>query len=279
VVLPNLLVIGAQKAGTTSLWAYLNEHPEIFMAQEKELHFFDRPRNWSRGAEWYSRQFTGWSGEPVIGEATPAYTRFPQFTDVPRRAFEVVPKARLIYVVRNPVDRIRSQYLHERGAGFERDEFAHAVLTNPMYVNGSRYCLQIDQWLEYFPRESLLVLTSEQLLHDGARTMAQVYDFLDVDATWVPTLGTLHRTGTAPARPTTIRRLQSTYAGQLLKEHAPPRLRRCYTAALRGTIDRPVSTSGAQLDPGLAEKLRDLVRDDVHRLREHLPAGFDGWGL
>ena len=122
--LPNLLVIGAQKCGTTSLHGYLSLHPQVSMAKRKELDFFVRPEdsivaigNWHRGLDWYRAQFQGSS--PVLGEASPNYTGFPHFRGVPERAARVLPEAKLICMVRDPIERIVSHYMHRRAAGVE----------------------------------------------------------------------------------------------------------------------------------------------------------------
>ncbi len=274
-----MLVIGAQKSGTTSLWQFLRQHPDIFMAPDKELHFFDRAHNWSRGVGWYEQQFAQWQGERVVGEATPAYARFPLFRDVPARAHSVVPDARLIYVVRQPVDRIRSHYLHDRAYGFERDSFAHAVLTKSTYVDTSRYAMQVNAWLRYYPRSSLLVITSEDLRDRCTETMSEVYEFLGVDPQWSPAGGEHHRTGDTLTKPTALLRLQNTTACQLALEHVSPGMKRRVARPLTAVINRPVSTAGAVFDADLRGALEDLVRDDVRQLRAYLPSRFDGWGI
>src|SRR4051812_23135116 len=104
-LLPNLLVIGAAKAGTTSLWHYLDAHPSVFMAPAKELHFFDLDENWNRGIPWYAEHFAGSESSPVVGEATPGYTRYPHRPHAAARAAATVPDARLIYLVRDPIER------------------------------------------------------------------------------------------------------------------------------------------------------------------------------
>ena len=101
-MLPNVLVVGAAKCGTTSLHEYLDRHPEIAMAREKELDFFVEQKNWSRGVDWYERQF---AAAPVRGESSPSYTAYPRYRGVPERIRRIVPDAKLVYLVRDPVER------------------------------------------------------------------------------------------------------------------------------------------------------------------------------
>ncbi len=278
-LLPNLLVIGAMKGGTTSLWEYLRQHPEIFMSPTKEIHYFDEASHRNRGVGWYEQHFEGASAEHrIVGEATPAYTRFPLHRDVPARAAELLPGVKLVYVLRDPVARIRSHYLHHRSLGIESLPFARAVVEHSTYVDTSRYALQIDQWLRHFPREQLLVLTSERLRKAQRETMAEVYAFLGVDPTWTPPPGELHRTEDKHVPVPRANRIRSSRLGTRVAEGTPAALRPALLA-LWGLTRRPVDTSGADLDPALRVVLEDLVREDTHRLRAYLGPDFDCWGI
>src|SRR5205085_10467190 len=103
-VLPNLIVIGAAKCGTTSLHRYLDLHPEVAMSKTKQLHFFTEKENWGRGLAWYESHFD--TPAQVRGESTPAYSAWPVHRGVPERIARVVPDTRLIYLVRDPVERV-----------------------------------------------------------------------------------------------------------------------------------------------------------------------------
>src|SRR5207244_9201435 len=115
VVLPNLVSIGASRCGTTSLHRYLDLHPDIAMSKTKELNFFVEERNWQRGVAWYEREFS--DSAPVRGEASPHYTAFPRYRGVAGRMARVVPEARLVYLVRDPIDRAISAYSLTRAMG------------------------------------------------------------------------------------------------------------------------------------------------------------------
>ena len=115
--LPTFLIIGTMKGGTTSLYRYLRQHPEVFMPERKELNFFvdeyagppiDPPeeRNWSRGITWYEHQFADAERERAVGEASANYSRHPTYPGVAERIAAVVPNVKLIYVMRNPIDRV-----------------------------------------------------------------------------------------------------------------------------------------------------------------------------
>jgi hypothetical protein len=178
--LPNLVVIGGLKCGTTSLHHYLNLHPEIEMSRPKELNFFVEELNWPLGSDWYARHFT--RSAPVRGESSPHYTNRPRFQGVAERMRSVVPDARLIYLVRNPIDRMLSHYLHNLGGGYDDRPLAEA-LSDPDsgYLARSRYFLQLEPYLEAFGPERIEVISREELKRDRAATLRRVFERLGVD--------------------------------------------------------------------------------------------------
>jgi hypothetical protein len=187
--LPDFLIIGAQKAGTTALYAYLRWHPGITGPSWKEVSFFDR--HYDRGERWYRGQFPLRARGRLVGEASPGYLFHPL---APARVKETVPDARLIALLRNPVDRALSQYHFEVALGREPLSFDEALDAEPErlradpqawwdhgYVARGRYAEQLERWWLAFPREQLLVLTSEELAADPGRTYARVLAFLGVE--------------------------------------------------------------------------------------------------
>lgn len=197
--LPELVVIGAMKAGTSALHRYLDDHPSIAMSGAKELNFFFGPDgaasaddgwhrgNWHRGLDWYAAQHD--QTAPVRGEASPGYTS-PSHPEAAARMAAVLPDARLIHLVRDPLERAISQYRHHRREGTENRSMADALLDpESQYVARSRYAERLTPFLAVFPRDQLLVVAQEELLHDRPATLAQVYSFVGVDpAHWSPAL-------------------------------------------------------------------------------------------
>ncbi len=116
--LPNLIVIGSQKCGTSGLHYYLGLHPEISMSTPKELDFFIAERNYPLGLDWYRSQFDPQA--KVRGESSPNYTAYPQHVGVPERMHSIVPEARLLYMVRDPIDRIAAHWVHNFAKRRER---------------------------------------------------------------------------------------------------------------------------------------------------------------
>jgi hypothetical protein len=197
--LPNFLIIGAMRSGTSSLAYYLRDHPQVFMARNKELHFFtDRFDN---GLDWYRYQFGGGDGHAVVGEATPTYMYDPVAVE---RMAAVLPVAKLVAVLRNPVDRAYSHYWHQVEKGRETASFAEAVAAEPdriagregwerrawAYVDKGRYRRQLDCVCSFYPRDAIHVILFEDLRDRPDATFASVCEFLGVDTAYAPpTLG------------------------------------------------------------------------------------------
>jgi hypothetical protein len=276
--LPNFLIIGAMKGGTTSLWQYLRSHPQVFMPDTKELHFFSREPVWSRGLDWYKERFAEVPPTATaIGEASPSYSKHPHLPGVPARIASVIPDARLIYVIRQPIERMRSHYLHHVAAGEEHDPIEKALRPGSEYVDTSRYAMQIARYLEHFRRDQLLIVTSEDLRGDRIATLRRVYEFLGIDEDWVsPTIQRqFYRTAerrTFRWIPRKMRRLVGSRLGRLI----PPAVVRVAKSKL---ATRTVDEDEAAITASFRRKLEDVLREDVRRLRQFLGPDFDGWGL
>jgi hypothetical protein len=177
--LPNLIVIGGLKCGTSSLHHYLGLHPEIQMSKPKELNFAIDEINWDLGVDWYASRFD--RGFPVRGETSPHYTNLPRFSDVAARLAGVCPDAKLIYMVRDPIDRVLSHWVHSTGAGYERGDLVR-TLSRPdtAYRYRSRYWMQLQPFLDCFDSRQMAIFTREELRDDRAEMMKKVFGFLGV---------------------------------------------------------------------------------------------------
>ena len=284
--LPTFLLIGAMKAGTTSLYHYLGGHPQVATPQYKAPEFFIEEANWHRGIDWYRRQFPPVGADVVaIGEASNSYTKHPRYSGVPERIAARLPDVRLVYVVREPIARIRSHYQTRVAEGSEKAAFADAVFGNPIYLDYSRYAMQLEQYLALFPREQLLVITSEELRRQRSATMRKVFDFIGVDPDVTPAelerdfYLTKDRAARSPV-PLGVRkylkhRFPSAWRFKELENNALGRLRRMAGSG----AERPRPTAPFAIPDGVRARLVDELRDDVRRLRGHLDPDFDGWGI
>lgn len=194
--LPTMLVIGAMKCGTTALHRYLDAHPDIDMAHKKEVNFFVGPErapdadpstwwrigHWHQGLDWYASQLDPTA--PVRGESSPAYTS-PGQGPAAERIAQVLPGVRLVYLVRDPVERAVSQYLHHRRDREELRDLTEAVLDpHSEYLGRSRYHQQVAPYLERFAAEQLLVVVQERLLANRHEELARVYAHVGADPDW-----------------------------------------------------------------------------------------------
>jgi hypothetical protein len=205
---PNYLLIGAQRSGTTSLHDYLAQHPAVLPAKVKEVHYFHR--YYEKGERWYRARFpivarrrlvrrrTG--VDPAVGEATPDYLFDPR---APARVHSFDPGMKLIVVLRDPVERAHSHWRMEQRHGRETLPFEDALdreereLDGELallletegyreapfcrsYVARGRYAEQLERWLELFPRDQLLVLTTDELEADPAAAVSRVSRFLGI---------------------------------------------------------------------------------------------------
>jgi hypothetical protein len=181
--LPTFVVIGAMKAGTVSLSHYLDEHPDVFLGRGGrfgEPNFFVAEQNWARGRGWYESLFEGAGSAAALGECSPGYAMAPLFGGVPERMAQVVPKARLVYVVRDPIARMRSMYMHQVSAGRERRRPEEALLDD-RYLGPSRYGFQLAAFLDHFDRGQVLVIASEVLRDRPREAVSAVFEHLGVD--------------------------------------------------------------------------------------------------
>ncbi|MGZ5314753.1 MAG: sulfotransferase domain-containing protein [Solirubrobacterales bacterium] len=178
--LPNLIIIGGLKCGTTSIHHYLGLHPEIDMSKPKELNFFVKELNWDLGLPWYEGRFD--DRFPVRGESSPHYTNFPRYQGVAQRIRDNIPDAKLLYMVRDPISRILSHWRHATGAGYETRPMADVLMRDDQtYVTRSMYWMQLQPYLELFPREQIEIVTQEELRSDRDGTMRRAFTFAGVD--------------------------------------------------------------------------------------------------
>lgn len=224
--MPDFLVIGAQKAGTTSMIRALRTHPRIDSAEFGELQYFTF--RYTKGPAWYRLHFPleavqqrhrerhGWA--PLAGEKSPQYLWHPR---VPARAAALVPDAKLIALLREPVSRAVSQWHMNRRGGAEPLDLSeglrleaertgpqldliradvieerHSMAARYSYAQRGLYAEQIDRWLEHFPREQLLILKAEDLFTEPATAYGRVFEFLGLP----PHHGSFARENAAPRR-------------------------------------------------------------------------------
>jgi hypothetical protein len=275
--LPNLVVIGAQKCGTSGLHHYLGLHPEISMSSPKELNFFIAERNWDRGPEWYRAQFDHRAS--VRGESSPNYTAYPHHPGVPERMHSLVPDARLVYLVRDPIDRIAAHWVHNYAKRREKGDIAATVMhPNTTYVLRSQYFMQLRQFLNHFPADRILVLDQADLRNRRLETLRSVFSFVGVDPEFQDPGFTRerHRTG---------RKHRATKAGMRAEKLGMRvfggKLPRGFWFAERILfLRRPIEVPDASdVRAALSPEVITVLREDADRLREFTGRSFDHWSV
>jgi hypothetical protein len=294
--MPDFLVIGAMKGGSTTLFRLLAQHPQIFMCEPKEPGFFSRPERYARGLAWYASLFAAAKPGQLAGEASTCYSRAPHFSDVPALAAKHLPDVKLVYQLRHPVERAYSHFRHLMEERFARNTgpvipLRTALQEIPEILDASRYAMQIERYLAHFPRERLHVLTLDDLRAHPAETWRALQRFLgasvqDLDA---GALGVDNEYGTKVARGgmrSIIRRIRALPGWQLAKRLLPKPLR----GGVRGWLLRPdvarrfqrarVAEHREQLAP-LDSETRELMlaalADDLAALEPLLGRALPDW--
>ena len=285
-VLPTCFVIGAAKSGTTSLHHYLGLHPEIH-APAKEPSFFcreeDGPYPPSRVAtrEGYEALFE--SEALVRVDCSPAYSQHPRRSRVPERINELVPTARFLYLVRDPVERVVAQIQQGYSFGSQTGSLREALgeMHEPLrnrYLIPSLYATQLERYLEVFPQERILVVDSSELKSDRAATLSRIFFFLGVDDAIAA------RGFAAELNPGSERRLPSPSYTRLRDSplamawrRLPQRVRVPMSHRVRRALTSPALRPS--LDDDLRLSLEEIFRPEVERLRSLTGLSFESWSL
>jgi hypothetical protein len=208
---PDFVIIGAMKSATSSLYWWLEARPDCFLASPKEVDFFSRDDRWERGAAWYGKFFAGAREGQVVGEASVSYTRPDLAPLAAERMKSLLPDAKLLMVLRHPVERLRSHYRHEVQRGRERRSLPEALDSGDSpYLASSRYFSCLRPYIERFPRQQIGVVRFEDLVFDGRPGWEQVlghlglphgdppgsaYNVSDQNRQWSPMMARMHRLG------------------------------------------------------------------------------------
>jgi len=180
-MLPNFLGIGVQRSATTWLYECLREHPEIFLPEQKELHFFNR--NFDKGLDWYKAFFQGVKGEKAIGEITPDYLHN---YEALKRIAMIIPKAKLIISLRNPVDRAYSAYKLLSTRVYKDISFDEAFWQKDYIRKVGFYYNHLRRLYELFPEDQILVILYDDILSSPKKILTNMFVFLDVNPNFSP---------------------------------------------------------------------------------------------
>jgi len=283
--LPNFLVIGAAKSGTTSLYEYLRQHPQVYMSPRKETHFLiyecKMPRACDVGPDpvktWdeYHAQFAGVTNEIAIGEASPGYLCDP---DVPRQVERLLPGARVIAILRNPVDRAYSSFTKAIALGEEPlRSFGDAIPLEAVheedpweggrrYLRQGLYHQQLSRYFETLDPARIKVVLFDDLERDAVSVMREIYAFLGVDAGFRPNVEQRHNQTVMPRsrrldlilrRPSGLRRMLRAMLPAAIWEKARARVER---------IKSWNTGSVPEMTPAVRRQLIEFYREDIQKL-------------
>ncbi len=182
---PNTFIIGAAKSGTTTLAHLLSMHPDVYVGAKKEPEFFSFDENFTKGLTWYRQNYEGAKEGQTIIDASTGYTRYPQYPLAAQRIHAFNPNAKLIYIMRHPVERAYSHFIHRYSKELHpnepfRETFSEFVSHDPMCLDSSDYQLQLEQYAKYFDMNSILLLFTDDLNTRPSATMKTVCDFLSL---------------------------------------------------------------------------------------------------
>lgn len=206
-MLPSFVIIGTMKGGTTSLYHYIESHPDTLPSAIKETDFVLTDRDFDKGLDWYKSLFKG-SG--IAYEASPNYKKRDTFPGVPARMYSVLPVAQLIYVLRDPIDRAISHYIHNYAHGRESRPFKEVIRDfQNSYILTSKYYFQIQAFFEFYPEKQILLIESEQLRTNTATALCDIFKFLGLSLEFDTDLieKTFHESS-AKIRPSSLEQIQ-----------------------------------------------------------------------
>ena len=288
--MPNFLIIGAMKSGTTALYYYLEQHPEIYMSPVKEPNFFssqeqDNAADAVTNIGTYRQLFRGASGKKAIGEASHSYLYEPGAAAEIRH---YVPEAKLIAILRNPIDRAYSHFLHMVRTGTEPlDDFVQALReeevgihkerTSQDYIGRGLYYDQLKTYFGIFPREQVKIYLYEDLSGAAISTVQDAFRFLKVDGSFVPDVSLRRNVSGHPKFKTLDGLLRSqSRLKNAAKMYLPARLRWRLSKAFddlktRNLVEPP------PLQSEVRRQLISVYREDILKLQDLIRRDLSWW--
>ena len=276
------LIIGAMKCGTTSLFDYLSQHPEIAPCSQKEPHFFSKSANYSLGYDYY-QSLWNWNPQQhkIALEATPGYTKITHQDEanaaenIARIQSEQKVNFKFIYIMRHPLERIESHYIHEAAKSNEQNNSTVSTIAQKI-VDTSKYALQITEFYQRFPAENILLLNFEELKGNPNQLLKKVCQFLEIDPEFEFQQTTVAHNNRQKHRISLPgwRKLRKTplftYLKSAISESQKNSLKK-----LLGKKKNIVF----QLDPKLEQDILNELKPDLLKLRSKYNFDFQSWKL
>lgn len=274
---PNLFVVGAMKSGTTTLHNYLGAHPDIFMSPTKEPNYFIHDQNLLKYRDSYLNLFAQAHQATYLGESSTNYTKLPRYQGVAERIFNFNPQAKIIYIMRDPVERSISHYWWEVQWSAEGRDMLRAVKKVKDITDVSYYAMQIRPYLEIFGNEQIFTLTLEELSSTPEKVLKSLFLWLGVDANFLPP-NLNQKSNVSPEKVPRVRgasvisQFRNTFVWEILKLTIPASTRQ---KAIK-FLSRPANKNLSSLEQTI-QYLRPIQQKQTEELSELLNRKFPEW--
>ena len=277
------MLIGAPKAGTTTLYGKLRNHPDILLSEPKEPMYFSNPEVYARGQEWYHSLFDEALPSQICGECSTTYMRHP-FIEEPNTlnpwpaisALEKTPK--FIYAMRHPADRAFSHYVHHMRYGCTMT-FEEAIQQNPIYLDCSRYAMQMNAFREHMPHAELLALSFDEVIHNRTGATYSIMKFLGV-APILPPDPHKSRMNRSDNREF-FSKLMSNFPGwNIARKYISPKLKRnVMEFAMNSRLGRRIAkkTEVQPMKPETRRQIIDELEPDIRTAEELIGKELPHW--
>ncbi len=291
--LPNFFVVGAQKAGTTSLYHYLSSHPDIYLPSQKETRFFVMDELYSKGIDFYKNEFfSSVSDKKAVGEMDPNYMFFERALDRIGDNLDLA-QVKFIFLLRNPVDRAFSHYLMICRRGMESLSCEDAIAQESSrianggyyekvhysYIRRGFYFSQIERFLSRVDRSQMLFLLTEDLKYKPESCLKEIFSFLDISSNYMPTnISNTYHCAKVPINASLQRRIVGgdSVEKKLLRMLIPYKpLREKLRTKLLACNQR--SGKNIKLSNETRRMLIDTYTSEVHKLEQFLGRNLDSW--
>lgn len=313
----DFIIIGAAKCGTTSLYKRLSMHPDVFMATPKEPEFFARDDIFNKGIEWYLNLFSTAEEQQVCGEASTVYSMTTCFPETVSRMHCMLPNTKIIYVLRDPVDRAYSYYTQlvknyqtatrdfSVNRSFEECLFPESHLNRQSrnkffapydlhltdepktFIDGSLYMTTINTYLKFYERENLLLIRFEDLVDNIDAVVAKVCDFLDIDSSLLPVVDTVRENISSEHfvkiddeiyKQSVIEKFKSIRLLNILSKAIPSNIRRAIIDQYSSMISKTNSNVRPEkMDDSTKTYLKKIFREEIEELEEFWGENLESW--
>lgn len=270
-MLPNFLIIGAAKCGTTSLYRQLQLHPDIFLPPRvKEPTFFSEHGvgTWKRGRRWYQSLFANWRGERAVGEASTSYTKAPWYGDAPEKIHSLVPNVKLIYMVRDPFAQIYSHYRHMTYFDKLECSLEDALKCDTFLVSVASYAMQISRFLNFFRKDQILLVPFEEYCRQPVRKAQQVCEFLEVNSSIELVLDQPENQAEGRKK---VRPFHIPMVYEVLRKRAPYSFMQIFDSALTTPLPKP------ELSEDASSHLAKSLAPEVLMLKQLFESQLEEW--